>query len=151
MALRPTIRPSRPKGIGAVTLEAYLMVLAFDLIIVENPKRLVAMKPKYRNRVIEQTRAGHTLSKVAISRIMKMLSERGRAAILASGKQAYFCSKGGHARAASMTARQRQALARKAARARWANHRRLAAAPSLRSSAKDGQHIAVAQFRQTCQ
>ena len=68
MALRPTIRPSRPKGIGAVTLEAYLMVLGFDLIMVENAKRLVAMKPEYRNRVIEQTGAGHPLSKAAISR-----------------------------------------------------------------------------------
>jgi len=51
-----------------VTLEAYLMVLGFDLIMVENAKRLVAMKPEYRNRVIEQTGAGHPLSKAAISR-----------------------------------------------------------------------------------
>jgi len=117
--------PSHSKGIGAVTLEAYLMVLAFDLVMVTNRTKLRAMKPDYRGRVTAQLRANHPLTKAAFSRVQKILSERGIAALKAAGRLAYISSLGGRSRMASMTPQERQELGRKAARARWANQRRL--------------------------
>lgn len=86
---RQSSGPSRSKGIGTVTLEAKLCVLGIDFIVVETPKKVAAIRREYGKRVIEQTRSGHPLSRAAISRVMKMLSERGRAAKKACGESKY--------------------------------------------------------------
>jgi hypothetical protein len=42
--------PSRGKRIGAVTIEALMLGLAVDLVMVESPEKLAVMQPHYQRR-----------------------------------------------------------------------------------------------------
>lgn len=90
--------PSRDRGIGAATFEAYLMALAIDLVMVESKSKLKTMRPHYEGRKDSHVRTNHRLSGAGVSRIMSELGRR---------------------RQAKYTAEQRSEYARRAAWKRW--------------------------------
>lgn len=91
--------PSRDRGIGAATFEAYLMALAIDLVMVESRSKLKTMQPHYEARKSSHVRTNHRVSNAGLSRIMSELGRR---------------------RQAKITAAERSEIARKRAWKRWA-------------------------------
>lgn len=67
--------PSRERGIGAATLEAYLIALAIDLVMVENAKKLVEMQPYYSAREETRVRINPAIGDRVLSRAMKKLAK----------------------------------------------------------------------------
>jgi hypothetical protein len=68
--------PSRERGLGASTLEAYLIALAIDLVMVENPEKLAAMRQHYEQRSESRVRANHRIGDQVLSRAMTKLAKR---------------------------------------------------------------------------
>ena len=90
--------PSRERGIGSVVLEAYLMALAIDLVMVASAEKLAVMQPHYDQRKETRVRTNHAIGDRVLSRAMSKLAKQ---------------------LAAKMTAEQRSDRARKAAFMRW--------------------------------
>jgi hypothetical protein len=67
--------PSRERGIGAATLEAYLMALAIDLHMVENAEKLARMLPHYETRSASRVRTNHHIGDRVLSRAMTKLAK----------------------------------------------------------------------------
>jgi hypothetical protein len=126
--------PSRDRGIGSATLEAYLMALAIDLLVVENKQKLKQMRPHYEGRAASHVRTEHPIGKVVLSRAMSRLGQQ-RMAMLTSGERAYFASIGGRSRATALSPEQRQSIARKGARVRWERHKAKAKAATAAEKA----------------
>ena len=105
-----------------MVFEAYLMALAIDLVVVENPEKLRRMRPLYKQRSEMHVRTNHKIGNHVLSRAMSELGRKRQDDLRASGLQAYFSSIGGRSRAQSLSPSRRKAIARKAARVRWATH-----------------------------
>jgi hypothetical protein len=91
--------PSRERGIGAATFEAYLMALAIDLVMIENAAKLAEMRPYYQARSTNRVRSNHAIGDQVLSRAMKKLAK---------------------ARWAKVTPEKRSDMARQLAYKRWA-------------------------------
>jgi hypothetical protein len=81
--------PSRERGIGASTFEAYAIALAFDLLMVENPDKLARMRPYYEGRKESNARVNHPIGNVVLSRAMTKLRKEGWGKIPAEQRSAY--------------------------------------------------------------
>lgn len=67
--------PSRERGIGATTLECYLIALAIDLVMVENAEKLAQMRPHYEKRSESRVRSTHPIGDRVLSRAMSKLAK----------------------------------------------------------------------------
>jgi hypothetical protein len=67
--------PSLERGIGASTLEAYLIALAFDLVMVESKAKLALMQPHYEKRSAGMVRTKGAIGDRVLSRAMSKLNK----------------------------------------------------------------------------
>jgi hypothetical protein len=67
--------PSRERGIGAATFEAYLMALAIDLVMIENAEKLAQMRSHYDGRRESHVRTNHAIGDRVLSRAMTKLAK----------------------------------------------------------------------------
>ena len=106
--------PSRERGIGAATLEAYLMALAIDLHMVENAEKLARMLPHYETRSASRVRTNHHIGDRVLSRAMTKLRKEGWRKVSKEKRV-----EKGRKMNEALTPEQRSARARKASLARW--------------------------------
>jgi hypothetical protein len=126
--------PTRARGIGAATLEAYLMALAVDFVMVENPDKraTVTAHRDWPNtpRKAGQARTGQPVGRHAIRRVMREMGLRSYR-LLTDRRWAALSKKGGKASGRKLSPAERSEKARRAALAKAAARRqRLRAADS---------------------
>src|SRR5262249_31071670 len=116
--------PSRERGFGASTLDAFLAALPVDLVFVISPSKLArfrAGEPKKRRS--SHVRDNSRVSRDAVHRVMSELGRKRMAALRASGLLLTFAGIGGLSRAAKLSPEKRKAIAKAASKTRWRKHR----------------------------